>query len=241
MLIDFVKTPYTTGPYMIKNTGPVFNKEPNTAYMKAKVKELVQPYGNDLWGHTKECAETNLIRTVAEKLELEPSSNIVDLAMQVEEDIAIMYKGKLSAICFCFPSSWIPYERLGMELGEIHKPVADGETLIKASPKIAETMCQQASMKRWVWTITNNSDLSNHPYRKINKIPQSIDDLFFRVETQTTMSIDQDTSVFFVKVEVCPLKDVWCQQILDSVNSMSDAVLTYKNLHDIKKLLNQGS
>lgn len=240
MLIDFVKTPYTTGPNMIRNTGPVFNKNPDSAYMKAKVKELVQPYGNDLWGHTKECQENDLVRRVAEKLELEGSSNIVDLSMQLEEDIAIMYKGKLAAICFCFPSSWIPYERLGMELGEIHRPVADGDTLIKASPKIAETMCQQPSMKRWVWTITNNPNLSNHPNNKIQQIPFTINDLYFRVETQTTMSIDQDTSVFFVKVDVCPLTDVWCDQILESLNSMSDAVLDYKNLRQIKELLNQG-
>lgn len=241
MLIDFVKTPYTTGPNMIKNTGPIFNKTPDSSYMKAKVKELVQPYGNDLWGHTKECTDKNLVRAVAELLELEGSSNIVDLAMQLEEDIAIMYKGKLSAICFCFPSSWIPYERLGMELGEIHKPVADGDLLIKSSPKIAEIMCQQTSMKRWVWTITNNPDLSNHPSKKIDQLPKTIDDLYFRVETQTTMRVDDDTSVFFVKVEVCPLREVWNQQILDSVNSMTDAVLTYKNLHHIKTLLNQGS
>lgn len=82
-----------------------------------------------------------------------------------------------------------------------------------------------------------NPDLSNHPDTKKEINPQSIDDLYFRVETQTTASVDKDTSLFFVKVEVVPLKSVWCQQIADSVNSMSDAVLDYKNLHQVKELI----
>jgi hypothetical protein len=126
-----------------------------------------------------------------------------------------------------------------MLLGDIHKPVADGELLVKSSPGIARTMCEQPSFRRWVWTITVNPDLSNHPDNRRDIDPQSIDDLYFRYETQTTASVDKETSLFFVKVEVVPLKEVWNHRILESLNSMSDAVLTYKNLHCVKKLLNE--
>lgn len=241
MQIDFIKVPYTTGPNMIKNTGPIFTKTTNSPYQREKIQEFTKPYGNDLWGHTEECKNRDIVRVVSDKMGIDGSSNIIDIAMQIEEDVAILYKGKLAAICFCFPSSWIPSERLGQTLDEIHKPVADGDTLVKASPKIAETMCQQASMKRWVWTITNNPNLSNHPSNKLDSVPTSIEDLYFRVETQTTMAIDTDIAAFFVKVDVMPLKEVLNQTIIDSVNSMSDAVLTYKNLHHIKEILNQGS
>jgi hypothetical protein len=78
----------------------------------------------------------------------------------------VMNKGKLAAICFCFPSGFIPSERIGMSLSDIHKPVGDGEQLVKASPGIARVMTEQASFRRHVWTVTNNPHLSNHPRYK---------------------------------------------------------------------------
>jgi hypothetical protein len=65
-----------------------------------------------------------------------------------------------------------------------------------------------------------------------------MDDLYFRWEKQTTARIDNDTSLFFVKVNVVPLQQVYNQKILDSINSMSINVLAYKNLTNIKNLLN---
>ena len=233
MQIDFVKVPYTTGPNMIRNTGPVFNLKPNKDIIKLKKQEL-EKFNKDLWA--QQPGLEKVIEKAAQYCNVY-SDQIVDLSLRLEEDVAVMHQGKLAAICFCFPSSFIPSHRVGLALSDIHIPVADGEQLVKSSPSIARVMCEQPSFRRWVWTITNNPNLSNHPSTKIAELPQSIDDLYFRVETQTTAAIDQETSLFFVKVDVLPLKEVWCQQISNSLNSMSDAVLTYKNLHHIKELL----
>lgn len=232
MQIDFVRIPYLTGPNMVRNTGPVFVSSPDQKIIQSKRLEL-EKYGTDLWAQT----DPKVVKKAAEYCNVF-SDNIVDLALRLEEDVAIMYQGKLSAICFCFPSGFKPSERVGMLLGDIHKPVADGELLVKASPGIARVMCEQPSFRRYVWTVTNNSDLSNHPNNAKDTVPTTMDDLYFRWETQTTARIDSDTSLFFVKVDVVPLRTVWHHKILDSINSMSDAVLTYKNLHNIKKLLN---
>lgn len=232
MPIDFVKVPYTTGPNMIRNTGPVFIPSPNLEVIQAKKKQL-ELYGTDLWAQT----DAKAVERAANYCNVY-SDNIVDLALRLEEDVAVMYQGQLAAICFCFPSGFKPSERIGMTLSDIHKPVADGETLVRASPGIARVMCEQSSFRRWVWTVTANPDLSNHPNNKKDLVPSSIDDLYFRYETQTTAKVDNETSLFFVKVDVVPLREVWNQRILDSINSMSDAVLTYKNLHEIKTLLN---
>jgi hypothetical protein len=74
--------------------------------------------------------------------------------------------------------------------------------------------------------------------------PQSISDLYFRTETQTTVGIGGDICLFFVKVDMHPLQEVWDDYekrtlIVESVNSMSDAVIVYKNLAHIKKVVNQ--
>lgn len=234
MQIDFVKTPYTTGPNMVRNTGPVFISSPDQKIIQSKKLEL-ERYSTDLWAQSENVEK--VISKAAEYCNVY-TDNIVDLALRLEEDIAVMYQGRLAAICFCFPSGFKPAERVGMLLGDIHKPVADGEMLVRASPGITRVMCEQPSFRRYVWTITANPDLSNHPDNHKNTIPVSIDDLYFRYETQTTARVDDDTSLFFVKVDVVPLRNVWNQKILDSINSMSDAVLEYKNLHHIKHLLN---
>ena len=234
MQIDFVKTPYTTGPNMVRNTGPVFISPPDQKIIQSKKLEL-EKYSTDLWAQGE-----NLEKITSKAAEYcnVYTDNIVDLALRLEEDIAVMHQGRLAAICFCFPSGFKPAERVGMLLGDIHKPVADGEMLVRASSGITRVMCEQPSFRRYVWTITANPDLSNHPDNHKNTIPVGIDDLYFRYETQTTARVDDDTSLFFVKVDVVPLRNVWNQKILDSINSMSDAVLEYKNLHYVKKLLN---
>lgn len=234
MQIDFVKTPYTTGPNMIRNSGPVFISPPDQKIIQSKKLEL-ERYSTDLWAQSENVEK--VIGMAAEYCNVY-TDNIVDLALRLEEDIAVMYQGRLAAICFCFPSGFKPAERVGMLLGDIHKPVADGEMLVRASPGITRVMCEQPSFRRYVWTVTANPDLSNHPNNHKNTMPVGIDDLYFRYETQTTARVDDDTSLFFVKVDVVPLRNVWNQKILDSINSMSDSVLTYKNLHHIKHLLN---
>jgi hypothetical protein len=229
---------------MVRNTDVVFNNKPDRYYLEEKRLELIAR-GSDLYATTWEADVNQLIRRANEYCGQPSHYSITQLALTLEEDIAIMHKGMLAAICFCFPSSWIPKERIGMPLMEIHKPVGDGVKLVSASQRIAETMADttQGSFRRHVWTICNSGELSQHPAKKSSVIPQSINDLYYRVETQTTAPLgDNVSSLFFVKVETCPLIELWADKekrelIKESVGSMTDAVLDYKNLHHIKTLL----
>lgn len=243
MLLDeIISVPYTTHPKMTKNKGNIFNKTPNLDYIRSKEKELKQ-FAPDLCAETFENISKQLVRKSSIYCGVPQTDSIIEFAMNFEEDVAIMHNGKLSGICFCFPSSWIPKKRIGMSLEDIHSQVADNERLIKMSAKIASTMADPVlgSFRRYVWTITNNPELSNHPKRKSMIVPKSLDDLYFRLETQTTAPIgDCVTSLFFVKVQVIPLSHVWGSYgklITNSVNSMSDAILEYKNLKHIKTVL----
>lgn len=238
-----IQVPYTTRPQMTKNTGDLYNKNPNPVYLAEKRQELNR-FGAGLWGHTHEAIVNQLVEKTSRFLGLSQCNNIVDLALNFEEDIAIMNNGILSAICFCFPSSWIPAERVGLSLTEIHAPVGDGSPLVLASDKLARTMADPVlgSFRRQVWTVTTNPKLSNHPQYKLDNEPCGVMDLYFRLETQTTAPLgDGQTSLFFVKVDVVPLSSIWDSygtQIQQSINSMSDAVLDYKNLRKIRQVLN---
>ncbi len=245
MPIEFpVRVPYTTAPNMVRNTGPVINSNPRLDYIRQKQHEL-NLHGSDLWAELP--GASLLIRQATQQLGLVPTSSIVNFALQIEEDVAVMHHGRLVAICFCFPSSWIPHERIGMLLTNIHAPVADGDKLRQMSQRIAKTMADpaQGSFRRHVWTIATSGALSQHPATKSDRVPVGIEDLWFRLETQTTMPLgDGESSVFFVRVETEPLTVIWHDSekrntLLESVNSMTDAVLTYKNLHQVKELLNK--
>lgn len=243
MPID-IRTPYTTQPHMMRHDGPVFNSNPNIKIIDSKHREL-EIWRDDLYGFIDSDTTRDLIKQACAVTGISVTDDIVQFALFFEEDVAIMHRGVLQAICFCFPSNWIPKTRVGYSLTDIHSHVADGEKLTSASQRIAETMAGENCYKRHVWTISTSSDLNQHPLKNVDRPkPTSIDELYFRVETQTTKPLgDGVSSLFFVKVDVYSLSDIFNNKIhkksiIDSVNSMTDAVLQYKNLMDIKSLLN---
>jgi len=234
---------------MTRHEGPLIDPIPDPRYLDAKRREL-DLLGPELFAQRDTAQTRDLITNAATALNRASASRIKkieDLALCLNEDVALLEDDILTAICFCFPSSWVPAKRLGMALAQIHHPVADGERLVQASPKIANVMSdpQQGSFRRYVWTISNSPELSQHPLRKSNAIPNGVEDLYYRLETQTTLPITTSkgrASLFLVKVEVCPLMVFWQNQeqrtqICASIQSMSEAVLEYKNLHSIKALL----
>lgn len=238
-----IKVPYTVTPDISKYEGEAFNSNPNKTYLEQKRKELAV-FGNELGftllhGH-------QFVKDLSEFCGFKPTNNITEIALQLEEDVAVLYDGKLVSMLFCFPSGFKPADKVGMSFAEMHAPVADSETLIKMADKVTQVISRPGSQyRRNVWTLTSSPRLSRHPhYIKDEPIPQSISDLYFRKETQTTVGMgDGRTVFFFVKVEVEPLEKIWQDEemrdkIVSSINSMTDATLTYKGLHRIKEIIN---
>lgn len=235
MNLDFVKTPFTNNPSMVRYEGSPYNKSPNQYYKKQKKKEL-KHNKEKLIGESKLSMDIGLRKLVTTYMQAEKSLSLEELTLEIEEDFAVMHKGKMELASVCFPSGWIPIDKLGKDLSSIHEPVADNDQLIKSSKKLSEYMNKQ-SIRRWVWTITTYPELSNFPGFEKPKVNQ-LEDLYFRVETQTSVPLNNETSLFFIKVEVVPLLKIWNIKILESINSMSENVLNYKDLLQIKKLLN---
>ena len=235
MYLDFIKTPFNNNPSMQKYSGSLISETPRSSYLKQKINQ-VDLHGSDLYGETELFQRLNLLEKVEEKLKINKNNSLKDLSFQIEEDIAVMHKGKLEGISFVFPSGWIPSKALGRDFSFLHKPVADNELLMKSSDKLAKYMCKN-TIQRWVWNVTTIKELSNHPEVTRPEIV-NFENLFFRLETQISTPLDTNTSLFLVLVEVYPLSEVWESTILDSINSMSESILSYKKLTDIKKYLN---
>jgi Protein of unknown function (DUF3445) len=234
-----VKVPYTVGPDIVKYDGPAFNVDPDPEYLLEKTKEL------ELHG-TQVCRSisNDYLHHLNAYCGFDINTTLPEICVRLEEDVAILKDGHLHAIGFCFPSGFSPAQKIGLSFFDMHLPVGDGETLRRSSEKVSALISKQDAMfRRYVWTLTSLPTLSQLPsYTK--PTPQSIHDLYFRTETQTTVGIGGDICLFFVKVEMHPLQQVWDDPekrtlIVDSINSMSEAVLDYKYLGIIKEVINK--
>ena len=177
------------------------------------------------------------------QLEDEPFHDMIDMGLEIPDDIIIMHKGKVEAAFVAMASSWNPGEVAGMTLEEVHQPVADNEMLLKASEGIWRSMTSGKSFHRHVWGISPLKQLSNHP-SYIRPTYNDLNDLYFRVEHERTFTVDKDTAAFFIDVEVMPLPTVFHLKkeykdlIKDSINSMTENILEYKNLEQVKRMIN---
>ena len=236
MNIDFIKVPFSNNPSMQKYDGPLFNPNPEEKYISEKHLQI-KKYGKDLFGQTEQYGSSDLYKKVSQTLGLVEKESLLETAMKVEEDLAVMHNGKLEAICFCFPSGWIPGNKLSADLSKLHLPVADNNLLLKSSEKLSKHMNKQ-TIRRWVWNVTTVPGLSNHP-REERPLLSNFENLYFRLETQISTPLDKFSSLFLVKVDVIPLIEVWDTKIQESINSMTEDVLNYKNLQKVKELINK--
>ena len=60
MNIDYVKTPFTNNPSMIRLEGSVYNQNPNKKYLQEKQKQI-DLLGEELLGETEISKKENLI------------------------------------------------------------------------------------------------------------------------------------------------------------------------------------
>jgi len=233
-----VKVPYTVGPDIVKYQGAAFNANPDPGYLQEKKKEL-ELHGSHICG----TISNDYLHHLNAFCGFDINTSLPQICTQLEEDVAILKDGHLHTIGFCFPSGFYPVQKLGLSFFDMHLPVGDGETLRRSSEKVSALISKQNTMfRRYVWTLTSLTSLSQLP-SYTRPTPQSINDLYFRTETQTTVGIGGDICLFFVKVNMHPLQQVWDDPekrtlIVDSINSMSEAVLDYKNLGLIKRILN---
>ena len=246
---EIVQTPYTTSPRFTPIDSVKFK-----VYLQDAFEERLNEYNTllgDMSFESDLAVEKKLVKKTSEAMNEpfqdgsfpEPYNDIIEMGLEIPDDVIIMHKGKVEAAFVAMASGWNPGKVAGMTLSEVHEPVADNEMLVRASDGIWRSMTSGKSFHRHVWGISPLKSLSNHPRHKKPSF-KSLDDLYFRIEHERTLTVDEDTAAFFIDVEVLPLKTVFHLKneyrdlIKDSINSMSENVLAYKNLEEIKEMIN---
>ena len=240
---EIVQIPYSTSPKFTPCGGVQFKE-----YLQDDYEARLIEYNmlmSDITFESEVAENLKLVKktSLAMNLVEEPFTDMIDMGLEIPDDIIIMHKGKVEAAFVAMASSWNPRNVQGKSLSEVHQPVADNEALIRASEGIWRSMVSGKSFHRHVWGISPLKGLSNHPRHKRPSI-KSLDDLYFRIEHERTMTVDKDTAAFFIDVEVHPLsaifhlKNEYRALIKDSINSMTENILAYKNLEEVKEMIN---
>jgi hypothetical protein len=186
----------------------------------------------------------------------------VALAEGLQEDFVILHDEagdgfRARYLSVCFPSNWNPAEKLGLDFTAIHAPVADNAMLQAGARGIVDMAFRQAPMLRHVWLLTPNGDLAQHPETRRTRWEDAlaaadapggsgrlIDQVFFRVERQTTLPLPAlRRGVFFIRVMVAPLVDVLAvapgraAELAEALASMSEAVVAYRGMAAVRDRL----
>jgi hypothetical protein len=168
------------------------------------------------------------------------------LELAFEENFAVLdgATGTLPWLCVCVPSHWAPEDKLGLDFAALHAPVADNAALLAASRQLVALATGGDCWERWVWTISPSARHDQHPRRHARTPWPSTEDpdafaggCWLRAERQVFLPVGRATrqAVFSIRVMLQPLTQAvsspeTAQRLHDSLASMSQAVLEYKNL-----------
>lgn len=173
------------------------------------------------------------------------------LAMSLQEDLVLMEQGadgrvRAAILQVSFPSAWNPADKVGEDLLALHAPVADNGPLQAAAARLGNALIAKGPFVRWVWTVTADDRWRAWPPLPTPPEPAQAQAqaaaaagaakaLHFRLERQSTMPLGEGYGLFLIRVQVKPLDEALAQPgrlglLQDSLRSMSDAMVRYKNL-----------
>lgn len=173
------------------------------------------------------------------------------LSLALEEDFAVIEAEgtTLPWLAVCLPSRWAPETKVGLPFAEVHGPVADNAMLVAAAASLARLVTAAERWERFVWTITAEPRLHQHPERSTTAWPAADRDApiaeqahalaaaaSLRSERQTFIPIaGAGQAVFTIRVDSVPLTQaVRCSddamRLHAAIASMSANVLAYRAL-----------
>lgn len=185
------------------------------------------------------------LQAIAAQAQAEGHAVAGPIELAFEEDFAVLDGATttLPWLCVSVPSHWAPEEKLGLPFAAVHAPVADNQLLLAAGTQLVRLVTSGERFERFVWTVTPSGRYDQHPHRQARTPWPATHDpalfaaaCFLRHERQTFLPVPGTSqAVFTIRVMLQALPDVIAtpgdaQRMHDSLASMTEAVLAYKNL-----------
>ena len=167
------------------------------------------------------------------------------LCLAFDEDYALVdaASGTLPWLAVALPSHWAPQHKIGRHFREVHAPVADNATLLRAGDHLMQLVCGPERWERFVWNVTRHPRLNAHP-DAVDPASWSEDAFadpanpraWWRTERQTFTALPGvQQAIFTIHVEVEPLASAIAsperaRKLHDAIATMSPGVLAYRSL-----------
>ena len=161
------------------------------------------------------------------------------LARALQEDLCVLHAGRdfagsAALIDVRFPSGWRPERLAGADFNRIHGPVPGFPSDERAAQSMVRTMIERGPFVRFVWTLSPDEQLDQHPDTPRASSWDRTDRVFLRVERQITVPLTAaKASVFLIRVYHYAFEQLSVEQracTLTALAAMPEELRLYKRL-----------
>jgi hypothetical protein len=160
-------------------------------------------------------------------------SNFEEMAMLVQEDLVVHRikenKDWMAACHICFPSGWLPEEKIGKCFQEIHSPIPGMN--LNNSFNLARSMIYNGPFVRFVWSIVYERKVNSHPSLPYKNFDPSNPRIWIKVERQITYGFEEiESALFVIRQEIIEPEEIDYKSLYKSCSEMSPEHKKYKNI-----------
>lgn len=164
-----------------------------------------------------------------------PVGSFEDVGRSIPEDILVHRVSSggdwLAAAHVCFPSGWLPEEKMGLTWEEIHRPVPMD---LSSSSRIVRAMVHSGPFERFVWSVVYDARYDFHPSRERSSF--SPGNPLVKVERQVTVPFPELGCCLFILRQYL-VRDYDREALARSIEGMDARQREYKGLVDPGPLL----
>ena len=132
-------------------------------------------------------------------------------ALQVQEDLIVLVRSeegwRFGAGVICFPSHWVPSEKLGLPMTGVHKPVPHyNQELAQRVDRFLDHLAPERNAWRRNWVIHASPQL-HVPRPPAERVPVQPRDVWLRSERQVLCALPAtDAILFTIRTQQFPLR-----------------------------------
>lgn len=168
------------------------------------------------------------------------NNDYMGIVREVPEDFMIHRsegdRDWLSSVHVCFPSYWLPEEKIGRSFDEIHQPVPMN---LRNSSKLVHAMVHGGIFERFVWSVIYDERYNFHPRLAYSKFSSDNPRVMIKVERQVTVGFSEHNfCLFILRQYLVNERDVDKIRLAEVIEEMSEEQKMYKGLSECGSLLN---
>ena len=189
-------------------------------------------------------------------IETEDAAALLRVAQNVSDDVCILQREpyrtdmaggvwRLHAGIVCAPTYWTLADRIGLDLAELHAPVASPDLpLAKRIDRVFSGLKPGMVLERFNWTVQANDERYT-PVRP-SALDKGPEDLHLRVERQTLRKLPTTQAVIFtIRISIDPIMPIletpaYRTALIRAWSDVSASVRAYKSWDEFDALFWQA-